>query len=84
MTEFKTRKEIFEQLKPIISNTSGIDDISMETDLFYDLDLDSLDKVEIVMECEKEFHISIYDEEVDKVTTVEQLVDLILSKPSLI
>jgi acyl carrier protein len=76
----KTKTEVFEKLKLIISKTTGNDEVEAENSLVDDLDLDSLDIVYLTMECEKEFHISIYDDEAEKATTVQQLLDLIYSK----
>ena len=45
--------------------------------LYSDLNLDSLAVVEIVMLCEKEFAIRIEDEEIVKLKTVDDLVNLI-------
>ena len=85
MSTIKSKEEVFEKVKQIFSDKSGTEwtEIKPESDLYDDLGLDSLDKIEIVMECEKEFHISIYDEETEKISTVGQLSDLISSKPSL-
>lgn len=76
----KTKTEVFEKLKQIISKTTGNDEVEAEKSLVDDLDLDSLDIVYLTMECEKEFHISIGDDEAEKATTVQQLLDLIYSK----
>jgi len=45
-----------------------------------DLDADSLDLVELVMELEERFDVSIPEEDLEEVTTVGQAVDLVLSK----
>ena len=42
-----------------------------------DLGGDSLDQVELVMECEKEFKIKIPDSEAEKLNTVEEIVNYI-------
>ena len=42
-----------------------------------DLGGDSLDQVELVMECEKEFKIKIPDLEAEKLNTVEEIVNYI-------
>lgn len=46
-----------------------------------DLDLDSLDVVEVVMEVEHEFNIQIPDHEADTLKTVGQTIDYVLSQP---
>ena len=46
------------------------DKVSEETSFINDLGADSLDTVELVMELEDEFEISIPDEEAEKIKTV--------------
>jgi NADH dehydrogenase (ubiquinone) 1 alpha/beta subcomplex 1, acyl-carrier protein len=47
-----------------------------------DLDLDSLDAVEVVMAIEEEFAIEIPDSEADKILSVKQAVDYIANHPA--
>ena len=46
-----------------------------------DLDLDSLDAVEVVMAIEEEFNIEIPDSEADKILSVQDAVTYITSHP---
>jgi len=52
-------------------------ELSLETNFVNDLNADSLDTVELVMEFEDEFETSIPDEEAEKIQTVGQAVDFI-------
>lgn len=52
-------------------------EISMNQTLHEDLGLDSLDSVELIMECEKTWNIAITDEVAEKIKTVQDLVDKI-------
>ena len=63
----------------IISEQMGADkaDISRETSFINDLNADSLDTVELVMEFEDEFDMSIPDEEAEKIQTVGAAIDYI-------
>lgn len=54
--------------------------LNLEDNLEEDLELDSLDKMELITNCEKEFNISITDEETFKVCTVGDLIALINRK----
>ena len=56
----------------IIIDKLGVDkdEIKMESNFSSDLGADSLDTVELIMEFEKEFDISIPDEEAENITTV--------------
>ncbi len=64
----------------IISEQMGVDkaDVSKETSFINDLNADSLDTVELVMEFEDEFELSIPDEEAEKIQTVGHAVEHIL------
>jgi acyl carrier protein len=63
----------------IISEQMGADkaEISRETSFINDLNADSLDTVELVMEFEDEFDMSIPDEEAEKIQTVGAAIDYI-------
>jgi len=64
--------EVAEKVKAIIVDKLGVDEADVvETASFTnDLGADSLDTVELIMEFEKEFSISIPDEEAQKIATV--------------
>jgi len=53
------------------------DQITPETSFINDLGADSLDTVELVMELEEEFDITIPDEEAEKIQSVGQAIDYI-------
>ena len=59
----------------IVSEVIGVDAKSEDT--FEDLYADSLDLVEIVIECEKEFSYPITDDKAQNLKTVGDLVNLI-------
>src|SRR4051812_36578622 len=63
----------------IVSDQMGVDksEITRETHFINDLNADSLDTVELVMEFEDEFELSIPDEEAEKIQTVGQAIDYI-------
>lgn len=73
--------EIFAKVKDIVSEKLGVDKAKVvETASFVnDLGADSLDVVEFVMEVEKEFSITIPDEEATKLATVGDAVKYIES-----
>jgi len=64
----------------IISEQMGADksEITKETSFINDLNADSLDTVELVMEFEDEFDMSIPDEEAEKIQTVGAAIDYIV------
>ncbi|NOX59162.1 MAG: acyl carrier protein [Planctomycetes bacterium] len=74
-----TREEIEEKVCAIVSEQMGVDkgEITTATSFVNDLNADSLDTVELVMELEDEFDTSIPDEEAEKLQTVGAAVDFI-------
>lgn len=65
----------------IISEQMGVDksEITRATSFINDLNADSLDTVELVMEFEDEFDMSIPDEEAEKIQTVGAAIDYIVN-----
>ena len=74
-----TAEEIKEKVVKIVSEQMGVDksEITMDTSFVNDLNADSLDTVELVMEFEDEFELSIPDEEAEKIQTVGAAVEYI-------
>lgn len=74
-----TREEILEKVVQIVSDQMGVDkaEITPETSFVDDLNADSLDTVELVMELEDEFDMSIPDEEAEKIKTVGDAVSYV-------
>ena len=75
-----TEAEIEEKVSQIVSEQMGIDksELTRETSFVDDLNADSLDTVELVMEFEDEFEMSIPDEEAEKIRTIGQAIDYII------
>ena len=73
------RKEILAKIKKIVSDKLSVEESKVEESASFanDLGADSLDVVEFVMEVEKEFNITIPDEEATKLTTVGAAIDYI-------
>lgn len=69
----------FDILKKIIADVLNVDpeEIKMETTFMEDLGADSLDIFQIVMGIEEEFKIEIPAEKVEKISTVEEAINLI-------
>jgi acyl carrier protein len=63
---------IAERVKEIIVDKLGVDpsEVTPEASFANDLGADSLDTVELIMEFEKEFNLSIPDEAAEKIVTV--------------
>lgn len=75
MDEQAIRDKVYD----IVAEQMGVDkaEIKDETHFVNDLNADSLDTVELVMEFEDEFETSIPDEEAEKITTVGQAITFI-------
>ncbi|MBT3199506.1 MAG: acyl carrier protein [Phycisphaerales bacterium] len=63
----------------IVSEQMGKDasELTRETSFVNDLNADSLDTVELVMEFEGQFELSIPDEDAEKIQTIGQAIDYI-------
>ena len=71
--------EIEAKVKKIVAEQMGVseDEVNRDTSFVNDLNADSLDTVELVMEFEDEFEMSIPDEEAEKIQTVGMAIDYI-------
>ncbi len=68
--------EIAERVKQIIVEKLGVEESEVTTEASFtnDLGADSLDTVELIMEFEKEFNISIPDDQAENIGTVGQAI----------
>jgi acyl carrier protein len=71
--------EIASKVKAIIVDKLGVEEseVKPEASFTNDLGADSLDTVELIMELEKEFGISIPDNEAEKIATVGDAITYI-------
>jgi acyl carrier protein len=67
---------IADKVKAIIVEKLGValDEVTLEASFTNDLGADSLDTVELIMEFEKEFNISIPDDQAENIGTVGQAI----------
>ena len=74
-----TQEEIVKQVKAIIVDKLGVEEsqVTPEASFAADLNADSLDTVELIMDFEKEFNISIPDEDTQKISTVRDVIEYI-------
>ncbi len=67
------------EIVSIISDVSGFapEEITPEKHFFKDLEVDSIKAIEITVAIEKKFKISVRDEDVPKITSVKEAVELV-------
>ncbi len=77
-----TPEEIKESVIQIVCDQMGVsrDKVTLETSFVNDLGADSLDTVELVMEFEDEFELTIPDEDAEKIQTVGDAIKYIEAK----
>ena len=70
------------QVRKIIVDKLGVEEseVSLDSSFTNDLGADSLDTVELIMEFEKTFEISIPDEQAENIQTVGQAVTYLQSQ----
>ena len=71
--------EIASRVKAIIVDKLGVEEseVTNEASFTNDLGADSLDTVELIMEFEKEFDVTIPDDQAEKITTLGDAVSYI-------
>jgi acyl carrier protein len=75
------REEALERVRGILVEQLGVDAEQVTEDASFqgDLDADSLDLVELIMELEDQFGLKISDEDAQQISTVGQAVDYVVS-----
>jgi acyl carrier protein len=72
-----------QRVHKIIGEQLGVsaEELTPEANLLDDLGADSLDVVELAMTLEEEFSIQVPDEDLEKIRTVQDIVDYIQANP---
>ncbi len=72
---------MFEEVQAVISDVLGLplSDIEPEHNLVDDLGFDSLDAMEMTVTLEKKYRVKLADQDVMKLETVQDIVDLLES-----
>ena len=76
------RQEIFDKVSALVADHFELDPAKVTGDLNFltDIDADSIDFVELVLEMEDEFGAEISDEDAEKLVTIDNTVDYIASR----
>ena len=74
------REEVLGKIQEIAADRLGVDegDVTPDASFREDLEADSLDLVELIMELEEQFGMEIPDEEAEKITTVDEAVEYVM------
>ncbi len=65
-------------LKPFVKNESALQEVTAETSILEDLQVNSARLVDIILAMEDEFDIEVDDESADNIHTLKDAVDLIM------
>jgi acyl carrier protein len=78
------RQKVMEDIRGILVEQLGVeaDEVREESSFQEDLNADSLDLVELIMEMEDRFQLKIPDEDAEKIVTVGDAVDYVVSHAS--
>lgn len=73
---------MLEKIKEIVADQLGIDedDIKLESNFKEDLEADSLDLFELVMALEEEYEVEIPSEDLEKIATVNDIIEYLKNK----
>ena len=74
-----TKEEIFDQVKRELEFIYGAEEVTSNTNFSDDLDMDSLDMQELILDLEDRYSVNV-DEFNDKPLTVDDLVEEILKQ----
>ena len=79
MQQQEALEKVVSILKPFVKNQEALATVAMETSILKDLKVNSARLVDVVLEIEDTFNIAVTDEDADRVKTVGDAVNLVLS-----
>ena len=79
-----TQEEVYTKIKSVLMDEFEVEEdiISMEANLFTELELDSLDAIDLMVTLDKELGIEIKTEEMQDLRTIEDVCNFVLSSIS--
>ena len=81
-----TDKEIIDNLKiiikPYVNNIEGLENINSDTEFIKDLEINSANLVDVILDVEDKFDIRIENDEMEKMLSVGASLEIIQSKIS--
>ncbi len=82
MNETEVYEKVVKVISPFAKNAEALENVSAETSILDDLQVNSARLVDIVLEFEDEFDIEVEDEAADSIVTVGDAVKLIVQQTS--
>ena len=75
-----TQEELYQKIKDVLINEFEVEEdaISLDANLFMDLELDSLDAIDLMVTLDKELGIEIKTEEMQNIRTVKDVCQFVL------
>ena len=67
-------------VKPYVKDLEAFENLTAETNFIADLKINSANLVDVILDVEDEFDITIEDDAMDKMLTVQSAMDIISSK----
>lgn len=80
MNQEQIYDKVIHVISPYAKDANALANISKESRIFEDLDVNSARLVDIVLAFEDEFNIEVEDEAADKIMTIQDAVDMISKK----
>lgn len=76
-----TQEEVYNKIKSVLMDEFEVEEeaISMEVNLFTDLELDSLDAIDLMVTLDKELGVEIKTEEMQDIRTIEDVCKFVLT-----
>ena len=67
-------------VKPYTQNDEALENLSEDTNFINDLEINSANLIDVILDVEQEFNIEIDDESIGKMTNVKAAIDIINTK----
>jgi len=79
-----TQEEVYNKIKDVLVEEFEVDsnDVSLESNLFTDLEMDSLDAIDLMVTLDKELGIEIKTEDMQDMRTIQDVCNFILATKS--
>jgi acyl carrier protein len=80
MTKEEITNKLITIVKPYVQNEEGFKNMSEETDFINDLEINSANLVDVILDVEDEFNIEIDNDSMEKMLSVKATIKVIQSK----